>query len=257
MPALALSLGWSVILLYAGLAAPVLVGLTLGALFFLKRSGDIRANRFFAFFLLAAAGTLLHHGLRLAGLFDRFPAWETWPIYGSLAIPVCLFFHVKLSLYPGYRLRFTDLKHFVLPVGQWIFFLVMCLRPTPVREDFGRYFYNPFYGGMEQAIYLVSFVAYLYFSYAYLRRRRMELHRRVLPRIIWYLRRLLRTTLLLFVIHAGFIVSDFISFEIFGVNLRQNAFFAACGALSYASLVYWWCLYGTQVLIWGRKRLAG
>jgi hypothetical protein len=256
MPALLLlRLTWPEIMLYAGLAAPVLVGLPLGGLFFLRRSGTAWANHFYGFFLLAAAGTLLHHLLRLAGLYQQYPTWETWPIYLSLAIPVCLFFHVKLCLYPAYRLRFTDLKHFVLPVGQWIFFIVLCLRPTAVREAFDRYFYNPFYGGMEQGFYLISFVAYLYFSYAYLRRRRMEQRRRVLARKIWYLRRLLRTTLLLFIIHAGFIISDFVSFEIFGINLHQNAFFAACGALSYAFLVYWWCLYGTQVLIWGRKRL--
>lgn len=257
MPALPLVITWPEILLYAGLAAPVLVGLPLGGLFFLKRSGSRSANYFFGFFLLAAAGTLLHNLLSLSGVFTAHPTWRTWPLYLSLAIPVCLFFHVKLSLYPAYRLRFTDAKHFLLPVGQLLFFIVLTLRPASVRADFDRYFYNPFYGGMEQALYLVTFVAYLYFSYAYLRRRRLEMSRRVLPRKIWYQRRLLRTTLVLFIFHAGFILSDFISFEIFGINLRQNAFFAACGALSYAFLVYWWCLYGTQVLIWGRKRLEG
>jgi hypothetical protein len=254
---LPLTISWPELFLYAGLAAPVAVGIPLGGLFFLKRSGSRRANIFYGFFLLAAAGTLLHNLLSLSGVFEHYPAWRTWPLYLSLAIPVCLFFHVKLSLYPAYRLRFTDGKHFLLPVGQLLFFVVLCLRPDEVRTAFDRYFYNPFYGAAEQALYLMTFVAYFYFSYAYLRRRRLELARRVLPRKIWYLRRLLRTTLLLFVFHAGFLLSDFISFEVFGINLRQNALFAACGALSYALLVYWWCLYGTQVLIWGRRRLEG
>ncbi|MEM9260536.1 MAG: hypothetical protein AAGA62_12875, partial [Bacteroidota bacterium] len=64
-------------------------------------------------------------------------------------------FHVKISLYPGYRFRWSDLKHLSLPIGQTIYFIIVFLFPV-FRHEEGRYFYNPFYGGLEQALFLAG-----------------------------------------------------------------------------------------------------
>ena len=116
-------------LLLLMLGSGVLASMGIGALFFLKRSGVKRANFFYGLLLICIGGTLLHNIIYVVGFYDSHPSWKFFPIYFTLSIPTLLFYYVKLSLYPAYRLRGTDIKHFLLPVAQWLFFLSVFLRP--------------------------------------------------------------------------------------------------------------------------------
>lgn len=234
----------------------VVQALSVGGLFFFKRSGDWRSNYCFGCLLIAFGLTLTHNIFNFIELYEIWPSLKFLPLYYTLSFPALLFFHAKLSLYPSYRLRWTDAKHFVLPFGQAVFFLVLFLQPAAVKATMGRVFYNPFYGAFEQALYLLFFLAYLYFAHRYIRQRRLELQRKRQPRElrkVLYLRTLVRVLLLLFVIHAIFVVTDFVYFEFLEINLRAVKPYVALGMLSFAALGYWMGTYGFQVLVWGRR----
>jgi hypothetical protein len=257
---------WLYYLLLLALSGGVMLSIVAGSLFFLKRSGVKRANIFYGLLLLCIGGTLLHNIIYVIGFYDHYPAYKFFPLYFTLAIPVLLFFHVKLSLYPEYRLRWTDGKHFAIPLMQWVFFWSVFLRAPIDKLEASRQFYNPFYGGMEQAVYLASFFAYLYFSYRYVSQRRYHLRNKagVLPKLtiaegrkVWYLSKLLKGLFILFGIHAAFVLTDFFCYEFLYINLRSVRVYAGLGALSFAALVYFLSIYGFQVLFWGRKRLGG
>ena len=149
--------------------------MSVGALFFFKRSGDYRANAFFGSLLILFGLTVLHNILYFSGVYEYYPRLKFIPLYYTLAFPPLLFYHVKLSLYPAYHLRGTDVKHFLLPVMQFLFFFTLFLLPASVKGQWDRSFYNPFYGAFEQVLYLSSFLAYLYFAHRYVRQRRLEL----------------------------------------------------------------------------------
>ncbi len=237
------------------LAAGVAQNLSVGGLFFFKRSGSRRANAFYGLLLIAFGLTLLHNILDFAGIYEAFPRLKFLPIYYTLAFPTLLFYYVKLSLYPAYRLRGTDVKHFILPVFQFFFFLALFLMPADFKAGWGRAFYNPFYGAFEQFLYLTTFIAYLYFSHRYIRAKRLELRRKQSPELkqALYLRTLIRVLFFLFVIHAVFVITDFICYEFLGINLRSVRPYVALGMLSFAALAFWLGTYGFQVLVWGRK----
>ena len=231
----------------------VFQGIAVGSLYFLKRSGGRKANFFYGFLLISFALTLLHNIFLFTAFYERFPQFTFFPLYFTLAFPTLLFYHVKFSLYPNYRFRWTDLKHFILPVGQFIFFVAIFLSTLEVRNNMYRHFYNPFYGGIEQAIYLTTFFAYLYFAFRYVRQKQRTVRNRKEQKKAAYLSNLLKILFILFAIHAMFIVGDFISYEFLDVNLKSLKPYAALGALSFAALLFWLSLYGFQVLIWGRK----
>lgn len=228
-------------------------GLLIGLLFFLKRSGDRRANAFYGLLLLAFGLTLAHNLLTLTGTFERFPRLYFLPVYFTLALPPLLFYHVKFSLYPAYRLRFTDLKHFILPLMQLVFFVAVFFADTAWKSELGRRFFNPFFGATEQALYLGTFYAYLYFAYRYVRRKSKTLQSRAEAKLTAYLKNLLKFFFLLFCVHTVFVVADFVCYEFFAINLRVVKPYAALGALSFAALLDWLGIYGFQVLLWGRK----
>ncbi len=239
-------------LLLLALLGGVLVSVPLGGLFFLKRSGVKRANYFYGLLLMAIGLTLLHNVLIITEFYSDHPQYKFFPIYLTLSFPTLLFYYVKLNLYPHYQLRLTDIKHFILPVGQWLYFWFIFLNTPTFKLHTDRHFYNPFYGGMEQALYLTTFLAYLYFARRYIVQRRAKR----LPtevRKIWYLDKLVKGLFILFVIHTTFVLIDFFSFEFLRINLRAVKPYAAMGALSFAALVYWLSVYGFQVLIWSRK----
>ena len=236
------------------MAVSLLAAIGIGALFFLKRSGEVRANRLYGALLIAGGLTQLHFLLLFSGLADRYPALEFLPIYFTLWLPVLLFFHVKISLYPGYRFRLGDLKHFIFPFAQLLFFVSLWLVPTFRRPE-GRYFYSPFYGGLEQALYLIIWPAYIVFAYQYLRRRRAQLGRKSLPRLLWYLRKLLKGSMLFVIAYAILALSDFVSYNYLFVDMREQAWYAGAQSLSYTVLLVWLSVYGFQVLLWGRRLL--
>ena len=230
--------------------------LSIGGLFFFKRSGDRRANWFYGFLLITFGLTLLHNIVNFIGWYNDYPWLKFLPLYYTLSFPVLLFYHVKLSLYPAYRLKWTDVKHFILPVGQAIYFLTLFLMPGAYKAGIERSFFNPFYGAIEQGLYLLGFYAYMYFSHRYIKQRRLALKGRNRPRdkrAIFYLRVLIRVLLVLFIIHTIFVVGDFVYFKLFEVNFRAVKAYVAFGMLSFAALGVWLGIYGFQVLFWGRK----
>jgi len=228
-------------------------GLLIGILFFFKQSGDKRANAFYGLLLLSFGSTLAHNLLTLTRTFDHYPQLLFLPVYFTLAFPPLLFFHVKFALYPSYRFKLSDMKHFVLPLMQVAFFIGMFFTEIDFKTQIGRRFFNPFFGATEQALYLGTFFAYLYFGFRYVRQKSLHLHHRAEIKLTAYLRNLLKFTLILFCIHVVFVVADFICFEFFGINLRVVKPYAALGALSFAALLVWFGIYGFQVLLWGRK----
>ena len=236
------------------MAVSLLAAIGIGSLFFLKRSGEPRANYLYGGLLIAGGLTQLHFLLLFSGFTQRYPSLEFLPIYFTLWLPVLLFLHVKVSLYPNYRFRVGDLKHFIFPVAQLLFFLSIWLFPS-VRRPEGRYFYSPFYGGLEQALYLIIWPAYIFFSYQYLRRKRAQLGRRSLPRLLWYIRKLLKGSMLFVIAYAILAVSDFLSFNYFYYDLRVKDWYAGMQSLSYTILLIWLTAYGFQVLLWGRRLL--
>ena len=234
----------------------LLFALVVGILFFRKRSGERRANRLYGFLLICGALTQLHFLWDFLGWLERYPELRYLPVYYSLWLPVLLFSHVKVSLYPAYRFRWTDAKHFALPLGQSLYFLGIWLIPALRHED-GRYFYSPFYGGLEQALYLIGWPLYVLFSYMYLRTRRRQLGNRSLPRLQWYLRKLLKGCLILMVGYAFLSGADFLAYKFHWADLRSAPWYAGAQALSFTVLLGWLATYGVQVLVWGRRLIRG
>jgi len=224
-----------------------------GGLFFFKRSGEMRANACFGAMLIAFGLTQGHYIFLITGLSQRFPLLSVLPIYYTLSFPPLLFYYIKLSLYPAYRFRWTDAKHFVFPLGQFLFFLLLAISEPPVLLE--RELFNPFYGGIETALYLGTFFSYLYFGHRFIREKREHLRLGGGARLIRYLDKLVRVLFFLFCIHAVLVASDFVSYEILQLNLRFFKPFAAVGILSFAAIGLWLGIYGFQVLVWGRKVL--
>lgn len=238
------------------MAVTIGAALTVGGLFFLKRSGDGRANRLYGTLLVLGGLTQLHFALDFGGWLDSTPWLRYLPIYFSLWLPVLLFSYVKISLYPRYRFRWTDLKHLSLPIGQTLYFIAIWLFPV-FRHETGRFFWNPFYGGMEQILFLAGWPLYVLFSVLYLRRKRAALEQRSVPRLLWYIRKLLKGVLLFILAYAILSGADFMTHKYHWGNLRQQVWYVGAQALTFTVLLLWLCVYGIQVLIWGRKVLVG
>lgn len=245
------SIFYYVLLLAVGAVA--LQVITTGILFFFKRSGEMRANACFGTMLIAFGLTQVHYIFLLTGLSRQFPVLSVLPLYYTLLFPPLLFYYIKLSLYPAYRFRWTDAKHFFLPLGQCLFFVFLTISNTSVLLE--REFFNPFYGGVETALYLLTFFAYLYFGYRFIRQKREYVRLGAEIKLTRYLGKLVKVLFFLLCVHSALVVSDFLGYEILQLNLRFFKPFAAIGILSFTVMGLWLGIYGFQVLVWGRKVL--
>ncbi|HHM20758.1 MAG TPA: hypothetical protein ENJ20_01935 [Bacteroidetes bacterium] len=219
-----------------------------------RKNDNKRADYFMAFMLLAFALTCVHHVLALRNVFDNDPQWLFVPVYMTLALGTSLFFAVKLRLYPHYRFTGSDLKHFVLPAGQWLYFVILFFGfSVAYRQGLGRRFYSPFYGGLEMALYIATFYLYLFGAYRYTQlkisalRKNKEGGRPMFEALV--LRRMLRVMIILFWINSAYIIIDFALYELLRLDMHDYRGFTRFGDFSFAAMAGWAGLSGGYLLV--------
>lgn len=239
------------LLLYVGgIALNVLVALGLT----FRKNANKRADYFTAGMLVAFALTCLHHVFILQNIYQEKPQWLFLPIYLTLSLGMTMFYAVKLRLFPTYHFVGTDLKHFILPVGQWLYFTILFLGyGTAYRAGLGRNFYSPFYGGLEMAFYISTFYFYLFGSYRYTQlkisalRKQKEGGEPLFEAFV--LRRFLRVMIFLFWINSAYILIDFGMYELLRLDMHDFRGFTRFGDLSFAAMAGWAGLSGLQLLL--------
>ncbi len=230
-------------------AAIALNGLV-ASVFLLRKNGNKRADFAFAGLLLAYALTALHHVFILRGTFQTNPDLTSLPLYFTLSLGVLLFIAIKLRLFPTYKFEGSDIKHAVLPFGQFIYFLGAFILTDGLLV---RRFYSPFYGGLEMALYIFTFYAYQFAAYRYIRfkisalRKKQEGGQPLYEALV--LRRMLRVMLLLFWVNSAYIVTDFVMYELLRLNMHDFRGFTRFGELSFAAMAGWAGLSGVQLLM--------
>ncbi len=225
------------------------------ALLFLFRKGDNkRADYFFSIMLFVFALTSLHHLFILQKVYVVKPEWLFMPIYFTLAFGAAIFYAVKLRLFPTYKFVSSDIKHAVLPIGQFGYFLILFLcTDIAYRQALGREFYSPFYGGLEMALYIGTFYMYLFGAYRYTQfkisalRKTQEGGKPLYEAFV--LRRMLRVLIILFWINSVYIVIDFAMYELLRLDMHHFWGFTRFGDLSFVAMAGWLGLSGIQLLI--------
>lgn len=224
------------------MAACVLLGLFLGILIALRQSGTPLTKRLFSFLLLAFSLTLLNNFLAYWGVFNRHPRYYFLPIYFSLSLGPLLFFYVKSQLYPAMQLRRNDSKHFIMPIVQLVIFLMIGFRSLAFKSNIRQHFFSPVYGSFEDALYLVTFFMYCYFAYRFIKHEiaHLQAHRNRRYRLIlgWQ-KRMVKVLFMLFFVNAAYIITDYVSYRYFDINLNNKALFSAYGELSFAAMLFW------------------
>jgi hypothetical protein len=161
-----------------------------------------------------------------------------------------LFISVKLRLFPTYKFMGSDIKHGILPIGQFVYFLGALIWTDGLLI---RRFYSPFYGGVEMALYIFTFYAYQFAAYRYIRfkisalRKKKEGGQPLYEALV--LRRMLRVMLLLFWVNSAYIVTDFVMYELLRLNMHDFRGFTRFGDLSFAAMAGWAGLSGVQLLM--------
>lgn len=224
------------------LTACILFAAFTGLLFFFRKKTDKKGDVFFTTFLFTFALLLLHHLLILLSVYQQHPQLLFLPVYFTLSFGPLLFFSVKLWLYPAYQFVWSDLKHAILPLGQLLYFLIIFFSALPFKIGLGRNFFSPFYGGVEMLLYISTFYLYLYSAHRYIRYKRWTLrHSQDLfeKQNVLFLNRLVKVLFVLFWINSGYIVTDFVVYQILDVNLHSLKGFTRFGDLSLAAMVFW------------------
>ncbi len=235
------------------LSAVILLNGLLTVMFLVRKNENKRADLYFSALLLSYALTCFHHVLILKGSYLEHPRLLFAPLYFTLAFGMLLFYSIKLRLFPGYRFIGTDLKHFILPALQFLYFLGLFLfSGVDFRQTWGRRFYSPFYGGLEMALYIATFYAYQFAAYRYIRykisalRKGREGGKPLYEALVF--RRMLRVLIILFWINSAYIAIDFIMYELLRLNMHDFKGFTRFGELSFAAIAGWIGLTGLQLL---------
>ena len=234
------------------LSAALLANLVAASIYALRSSDNKRADFFQAGMHLAFALTSLHLIFIVQGIYTSHHSLLFIPIYHTLALGPFLFFAIKLRLFPRYKFVPTDAKHFFLPAGQFIYFAILFFFTTPeFREELGRKFYSPFYGGLEMALFIVTFNFYMAAAYRFIRFRLARDHHKPHDGQ-WHetlqLRRLIRVLFVLFFFNSVYILTDFIMYELLRLNMHDFRGFTRSGEIVFAIMAIWVGWAGLRIL---------
>lgn len=228
-----------------------IVGLT----YLLRQNSRKKGDLSFSLLLFAFAFTLFNQLFILTNFYKENPKWLFLPIYFTLSFGPLLFFAIKLWLYSNYNFKKSDLKHAILPVFQFIYFIWLFFHSTEIKQSWDRNFYSPFYGAMEMCLYIGTFYAYLYSAYRYIRYKNVSLRHSKndsAKRQVLVMKRLLQVLFILFWINSGYIVADFVVYEVLKYDLHSIKGFTRLGDISFGMIGLWIAWWGWRNLI-GRK----
>ena len=227
------------------LGATVLMGLGLAVFYFLRRSGTRASNHFLAALLLVFSLSLIRIFFSYyQGPYPKFRLYFL-PFWCTLAIGPFYFYFIKFRLFPAYQFRWTDAKHFFLPVAQFIFLSILAFLPAPRQAAVFTSFVLPYYKTFEGGLFIISFFGYGVMAYRYVRYmhavwrwRGFEWQRRQARR----LRRWTSIFLVLGGINTAYVVLDFLLFNGFGIDLLGQPAWRFWSDLSLLGML-WWLLY--------------
>ncbi|MCB9283220.1 MAG: hypothetical protein H6563_04030 [Lewinellaceae bacterium] len=234
------------------LVLAILAGWALGWVFFLRRRGNRKANIQFGLLLALFSLCVLDNLLVHAGIFYPYqekyfvPIWYTWSL-GPL-----LFFSIKFTLYPAYEFRFTDAKHFILPLAQASFYWILFASGPNSQEQVWDHFIAPFFKTFEGIGTVILLFTYLALSYRYVKYKQAVARRKghfwEYSKSIW-LQWTLKFLFVLAVVNTSYIVMDFVVYNFLGWNLYSVKGFSYLGDLSFAAMLLWLTGRGAQYVL--------
>jgi hypothetical protein len=228
-------------------------GLTISVLAWLQPKESNTAKLLFSWLITAFSLTLFHELLLWIKLFDRYPIFYFFPIYFTLSFGPLLFFYVKSTLYPQFKLTKSDIKHFLLPIGQISFFVFMFFRPASTKAYNWTHDYSVFYGTFAYPVYIFTFTAYTYFAYTYIRHRKKALlhiaHTDADKNQVDRLLLMVMGLYLLLWCNSFFVITNFLFSYFFRIDLYQYRIFQFFIDASFGSMVCWLGAYGYYKLV--------
>lgn len=111
------------------------------------------------------------------GWMEARPTTFFLPIWYTLSFGVLLFYGVKMRLYPSYRMRLTDLKHFFIPILQAIFFWWMAFKKDSYKLGLLENFIPTYYKPLEGGLFIILFFSYLALSFRYVKFKQATLRK--------------------------------------------------------------------------------
>ncbi len=203
-----------------------------------KRSGNRSSNVFFALLLIAFALSIVTLVLEHLALPARYPSLQYLPLWLTWTIGPAWFYYVKFSIFPAYRFRLTDIKHFVFPVLQPLLYAAT-LVGDPLHLSGRRLMGFPL-NTFEELIFLLSVLGYLFAGYRYLRFRARELGDAQLRWEYWkvkFLRRAQRVLVVLLSFNFAFVAYNFAETQFNGMGVIHVRGFYASSSLSFGLIL--------------------
>lgn len=230
------------------MAIAVLQGLGVSVVSWMQRKESALAKLTFSLLISAMSLTLLYSLIEKIGIFNQNPKRLFFPIYYTYAFAPLLFFYVKASLFPKFKLDWRDIKHFLLPFAQANFFFFMTFQSETMKIEFWENDYSLLYGTFGYPVYLLLFTIYSYFSYRFIKYRKKALqhieHSEYDAKHAHRLEKMVKGLYFLLMINSFFIVLNFFTNYFFHYPLNTSRLYRFFTDTSFAAMILWVGAYG-------------
>ena len=223
----------------------IIIGISISIIYLFKKNGKQQSNYLFGSLILLTSCTLLHQFLFLIKVYDQYPQMYFLPIYFSFSIGPLIYFFTKNTLYRGHFLNTKDLKHFILPIAQFSFFLFSFIQLEDKLHSIKNSIIFPYYGVFEKFIFVITVLLYIYFSKKYVYKKLDVEQTMVWERTNQFrLLVFLKITNYLFVLHGAILLSDPLFYKFFKIDINNYKPTLWLFYLTFSSIVIWFAIWG-------------
>lgn len=226
----------------------VLQGLGVSIVSWMQRKESALAKLTFSLLISAMSLTLLYSLLERISFLKQHPKWLFFPIYYTYAFAPLLFFYVKASLFPKFKLDWRDIKHFLLPFAQANFFFFMAFQHETIKVERWENDYSLLYGTFGYPVYLLLFTIYSYFSYRFIKFRKKALqhieHSQYDEKHADRLEKMVKGLYFLLMVNSFFVILNFFTDYLFHYSLNKSNLYRFFSDTSFAAMILWVGAYG-------------
>lgn len=226
-------------------------------LYLIRKKGNYRSNRFLSAFFLVFGLSLIRNSLIVSNTIDVNLALSA-PLWNTLWFGPLFFYYIKLNIYPHYLLRKSDLKHFILPLFQFIVHLLLAFKGLNSGQNLNEQF--NLIASAEGVLYLFTFFPYIILSFRYIKfaqaSEKLNYWRK--QKLLW-LKKITKVLYLLVFVNALYVIMNFLSKFVLPEELSSLTSYFLFSELSFGLIAIWICyqaiklIVGKAYKIWNNK----
>lgn len=195
----------------------ILYCLSVGIQLLFRKEGIKQTNTLLGLLLILYSLTLFNSLMAMTGVYASYQHLYFLPLVFTLSIGPLFYFFVRSRIEPSFRIEKWHLLHFILPLSQFLFYLIISVQSTETKSYLWINVISQYVQYIEETLVILSSIGYIYAAIVLISKKT--------PILLWnksiidWLKKFAISLLILVLISSIYEITDWILWSFYEYNL--------------------------------------